>query len=160
MMERADADDQIERPLHLRRLFNRQRTDVEIRQVVLALEFLRVLDARGTDVDADNVRIRMTEGVLGGLPGSATGDKNVQVCVVGPAGPQQVIFSATMIQVLPLITRAIEGVDRRWVGLTAVELGTRVILYHRPSHLTSRRRRRSTPSRSAVVLLSRAPGRC
>src|SRR5262245_44461023 len=97
MMKHARAHDEIEAPLQLSDVLEWQSSELEIRQVVLALEVLSVIDARRADIDANDGGVGSTQGVLGGLPGAASRDQNVQVGAVRPTGPHQVIFGATAI---------------------------------------------------------------
>ena len=65
----------------------------------------------------------MTECVLGGLPGAASGDENPQIRTIRPVRPQQVKFASVTIRVLPLVTCAIQIVDGRRIGMAGVEIG-------------------------------------
>src|SRR4029453_2412685 len=99
MVKHPRAYDEIEAPIHLADVLERQLPDLEIRQVVLTLEFLGVLDARRADIDSNYAGVGPTHGVLGGLPGATSCDQNVQVCAVRPTGPHQVIIGSKAILV-------------------------------------------------------------
>ena len=82
-----------------------------------------VLDTGGTDVDPDDPRLRPAERVPGGLPGPAPRDENVEILTVGAARPEEMKLGPPASRVAPLVPRAIEVVDRRRIGVAAVELG-------------------------------------
>src|SRR5262245_52635302 len=176
MVKDARAHDQIERTVQHAGAFDRQWLDLEIRQAVLLLELLRVLDARHADVDADDPGVRPAERVLGSLPRAASGDQDVEVATIRRAGPQQVILGPKSIRIPPLVARAIQILDGRRIGMTRVEIAHRIGVRLRPGantwclpdcvrhswsrDATSLPRRRSTPWPPAAAWPSRAPGRC
>jgi len=45
------------------------------------------------------------------------------------------VFGPTAVRIAPFITGAIQIADGRRLGMTAVELGNRIILHHRPSRV-------------------------
>jgi hypothetical protein len=112
-------------------VLERQLPDLEIRQVVLTLEVLSVIDARRADVDAHYGGVGSTHGVLGGLPGATSCDQNVQVGAVRATGPYQVILGAMAILIAPLRARTSQVRDRRGIGVPGVELGHRVRVHIR-----------------------------
>src|SRR5262245_8616409 len=123
MVKDARAHDEIEAPLQLADVLEWQSPELEIRQVVLALEVLSVIDARRADIDANDGGVGSTQGVLGGLPGATSGNQNVQVCAVRPTGPHRVIFGTTAILVAPFVACAIQVGDGRRIRMPGVELG-------------------------------------
>src|SRR4029453_6807349 len=126
MVEHARTHNQIELALQLADMFDRQLPDLEILQVVLLLQLLRVRDARGADVDSDHAGIWPAERVFGGLPRSAPGDQDVERRTVRLAGPQQVEFGPMAVRVSPLVTRALQIGDRWGIGMAGVELADRI----------------------------------
>src|SRR4029453_15637808 len=126
MVEHARTHNQIEVALQLADSFDRQLPDLEILQVVLLLQLLRVRDARGADVDSDHAGIWPAERVFGGLPLSAPGDEDVEIPTIRLVGPQQVELGAMAILVSPLVTRAIQIGDRWRIGMAGVEIADRI----------------------------------
>ena len=57
MMQHAGADDEIEAAIQRLDILDRQLPQLEVRQVLLALQLLGVVEARGADVDADDARV-------------------------------------------------------------------------------------------------------
>ena len=105
---------------------DRKLTDLEIREVVLALQLRSVIQAGGADVNADDAGIGAAERILGGLPRSASGDEDIQVGAIRSFGPQQVVLGAMAILVLPLVTSAIQVGDGGRIGMAGVELAHRI----------------------------------
>ena len=95
---------------------------LEIGQVVFRNELAGVLQAGRADVDAYDVRLRPAERVLRSLPRTATGDENVQIAAERLLRPEEMVLGAGAIRVAPLVSRAIEILDRRWIGMSRVEL--------------------------------------
>jgi hypothetical protein len=126
MMQHARADDEIKATARLGYVFNRHPPCFEIRQVVFSLQSFRVIEARRADVDAGHVCAGVTECVLGRLPRSASGHKNVQIAAVRLARPQQVIFSAMAILVPPLVASTIQIFNRGRIWVIGVELRHRI----------------------------------
>ena len=123
MVQHARADDQIEACApSAAALLDRQLPRLEIRQVVLPLQLLRVIEAGRADVDADDAGVGLAERVLRGLPRSAAGDEDVQIGAVRLVGPQQVVLGAMAILVPPLVASAIEIGDGRRIGVAGVEV--------------------------------------
>ena len=91
MMQHASAHDQIEAAFQLSGAFDWQRPYLEIRQVVLPLELLGVIEAGGADVNADNARLGPADRIFGGLPSSTSRNKDIQVRTVWPVRPEQMI---------------------------------------------------------------------
>ena len=131
MVKYARAHDEIEAPRQLANVLEWQLLELEIRQVVLTLEYLGMLDARRADVDADDAGIRAADGVLGRLLRATSRDENVQVATVRSMRPYQVILGAMANLVAPFIARAIQVGDGGWIGVPGVELGHRVRVHIR-----------------------------
>src|SRR5688572_18936741 len=119
-----------------------------------------VFQARRTDVNADDARLRAAERILRRLPCAASGDENIEIGAVRLAGPEHVVLGTMAIGVLPLVTRAIEVRDRGRIRVPGVEIR------HRASHIRPHVSNfpnchpRPWPWRPDYFALSRAPGRC
>src|SRR5215471_13979010 len=127
MMQHARADDEIKATTRLGYVFNWHPLCFEIRQVVLSLQSFRVIETRCAEVDADHACAGAAECVLGRLPRSASGHQNVQIDAVRLARPQQVIFSAMAILVVPpLVASTIQIFNRGRIRVIGVELTHRI----------------------------------
>src|SRR5262245_38272686 len=122
MVQHASADDQVESTAHEGAAFARQLLRLEIAQIVSALHARRVVEARRADVDADDASAGPAEGVLGGLPGAAPRDEDVQIRAVHAARPEQVVLGPVAVRLLPFVTGPVEVLDRRRVGVVRVEI--------------------------------------
>ena len=160
---------------------DRQLPRLEVRQVVFALQLLGVIQAGRADVDAGDAGVGTAQRVLRGLPRSAPGDEDVQICAIRFVRPQQMMLGVMAIRISPLIASAIEVFDGWGIGVVRVELAHRIEAHIRCASVachfervkrasnSSRPRRSSalrrcrqppTPSCSAFPSPSRAPGRC
>src|SRR5215472_4992156 len=140
MMQHARADDEIKATTRLGYVFNWHPLCFEIRQVVLSLQSFRVIETRCAEVDADHACAGAAECVLGRLPRSASGYQNVQIDAVRLARPQQVIFSAMAILVVPpLVASTIQIFNRGRIRVIGVELthriGAQILCAHIPTAL-------------------------
>ena len=86
MMQNPGADDLIEARLQLVDALDGKLVDLEIVQVVFALELLGAAHARRAEVDAGNPRRGPAHGVLGRLRRPAAGNEDGVVFPIGPAG--------------------------------------------------------------------------
>ena len=125
MMEHACRHYEIEAVVQVGGILDRQLPNFEVRQLVLLLECLGVPQTGRTDIDGDDTGSRMTERKLCSLPRSTSGNENVKVGAIFPVGPEQMIFGAMNILVLPHVTSAFEIFEifqRRWVWMIRVKL--------------------------------------
>src|SRR5262249_54075938 len=113
VVQHAGADDEIETSSQRRGSLDRPLLDVKVGQTVLALQLLGLLEAGGTDVDADDVRLRTTNGVLRRLPRTASGNKDVEVRTELAIRPDEMEFGTRAVGTTPLVARAIEVLDGR-----------------------------------------------
>ena len=126
MVQNARAHDLVERHRQVADPIDRQLMDLEIGQVVLALEIFRVPDARRTEVDPDDPGRGTAGGVLRRLRCSAAGDENRALFRVGLVRPEQVEVRAASVGVLPAPPIVIEIVDRPRIRIPFVEVLDRV----------------------------------
>src|SRR5262245_1996118 len=68
----------------------------------------------------------MTERILCGLPGSTSGDKDIQIGAVFLVRPMQMVLGAIGILGLPRVTKMIQIFYRWWVGVMSIELAHRI----------------------------------
>ena len=96
-MQHARRDDEIEAVVQLADALDWQLPRFQIRQVVLLFKLIGVFEARRTEIDSNDACCRMSEGVLGGLPRSTTGNENFKICAERLIGPEQVKLRAVTI---------------------------------------------------------------
>ena len=121
---------------------DRQPFGDEVRQVVVARQRRRVLEARRADVDRRHPRPWPAGRVLRGLRCAASGDQDVQIVPIGAGWPEQVKFRAASIRALPGQTMTLEICDRRRIGMAGVERPNRVVRVVADSGLVRSRRSR------------------
>lgn len=68
-------------------MFERHLVKLEICQIVLLLQLLGVLNARGADIDADHPGLGAAHRVLGGLPRATSSDEDIQRRAIRLVGP-------------------------------------------------------------------------
>src|SRR5262245_5507452 len=100
-MQHASRDDEIEALVQLADALDRQLSRFEIREVVLLLERLSMIETGGANIDGDNACSRMTEGKLCRLPRSTSGNENIKIGAIFLVGPEQMILGAMDVFVLP-----------------------------------------------------------
>ena len=88
MMENPGAHNPIEAPLQFVYTLNGQLVDLEVVQAVFSLEILSTPHARPANVDADNLRRRPTQCMLGCLRCAAAGNENGEVFHIGSGRPK------------------------------------------------------------------------
>ena len=123
VMQHTRAHNQIESPIQIAGAFDRPLPDLEIREVVLLLQLLGVIDARRADVDADDARVGPAESVLRRLPRAASGDEDVQTPGT-TVGPEQ-WYSARGGSRAPLVAGPI-GLSRGRIRMSGVEVANRI----------------------------------
>src|SRR5262245_46253314 len=126
MVQHAGRDDQIELPIERIHALDRKLAGLEIREVVLALQRLGVIEARRADVDADDSRRGAADGVLRRLPRAASRHQDVEVGAIRPVRPEQMEIGAMAVLVAPLVARAIEIPDRWRIWMSVVERADRI----------------------------------
>ena len=90
-------------------------------RLYLRFERLGVADARRAQVDADDLALRLAQGVFGRLRGAAAGDQHVQVRAVGLLRPVQVEVRAAPALILPAPAVAVQVFHRRRIRMRVVE---------------------------------------
>ena len=76
----------------------------------------------GAQVDADDLALRLAQGVFGRLRGAAASHQHVQVRAVGLLRPVQVEVRAALACILPAPAIAIQLFQRRRIGMRVVEV--------------------------------------
>src|SRR5262245_51152090 len=126
MVQHASTDDQVEALVQLGGVFDGQLTCYEIRQVVLPLQRLSVLETGRADINTNHAGVGMTERILCGLPRSTSGDEDIQIGAVFLVRPMQMVLGAIGILGLPCVTKTIQIIYWWWVGEPSIELAHRI----------------------------------
>ena len=121
VVQHAGADDVVETLAEFAGAFDGELSNLEIVELVFALELQLVRDAVFADVDSDDACPRPADGVVRGLRRAAAGDENAAIVAIGLVRPEEMRVGAPAIAV-PGAPVGIEIVDRRRVGVTLVEV--------------------------------------
>lgn len=121
MMENSGADDLIETRFQITYSLDGKLTNLEIAQVVFALELLGTAHTGCAEVDAGNLSRRPTQGMLGRLRGPAAGNEDGLVFPIGQCRPEKVIVRPAFLPVLPQALIFLQAVDWGWIGMTFVK---------------------------------------
>jgi hypothetical protein len=122
MMEDSSRDDLIEGGVQFVDAIDGELVDLEVGEVVFALEIFGVADAGCTEVDGGDVCGGPSEGVLCSLRGSAAGDEDGEGVAIRKGGPVEMKVGATALEVLPMGSVGVEVFDGRRVRITIVEV--------------------------------------
>jgi hypothetical protein len=122
MVHDSCANDQIKLATYFIRVLDWHPLRFKIREVVFLFEPFSVIETRGTDVDTRNASCGMAKRILRRLPCPATSNQDVEIGSVLLVGPEQMIFSAMPVLVLPFITSPIQVFNGWWVRMIGVKL--------------------------------------
>src|SRR5262245_31999169 len=87
-MKHARDVDEIESPVERGNILDPPLVEREIAQIMLVLEIGFVREARRTQINAGDARLRMIEGVARGRVAAAAGDQNVDILPRRPVRPE------------------------------------------------------------------------
>src|SRR5215469_7401388 len=105
--------------------------DVQVVELVLALQLLGVLNAGCAEIDAGDVSGRPANGIFCGLRGAAAGNEYRVVLAVRSRGPEEMKISPAPFAVLPPPPIGVEVIDGRGVRIPLVE----GLNFHRRPHM-------------------------
>src|SRR5215469_15716446 len=95
--------------------------DVQVVELVLALQLLGVLNAGCAEIDAGDVSGRPANGIFCGLRGAAAGNEYRVVLAVRSRGPEEMKISPAPFALLPTPPIGIEVIDGRGIRIPLVE---------------------------------------
>ena len=99
-----------------------QSVDLEIIQFVFSFELLSTAHARSAKVDACNLRLGPTQGMLCRLGRTAAGNQNGKLFPKRSGRPEQMIIRAAAQPILPEASILIEALHRRGIWIPFVEV--------------------------------------
>lgn len=121
VMQHPGAHDVIERAPKLLDPLDRKVVQLEVLQIVLALEIARVAKARLADVDGDDSRIRLTERVSRRLRGAAARDEDLLASAHRLGRPQEMKQRTSTVRVPVQVAMLIQAGERRRIRHRLVE---------------------------------------
>jgi hypothetical protein len=122
MMENPGAHNLIKARLQISDPLDGELVDLEVLQVVIPLELLSMAHTRCAEVDAGNMGLRPTQGMLGRLGCPAPGNQDRSRFAIGPGRPKQMIVPAESLWILPELPVFVEAIDRPRIRITIVEV--------------------------------------
>ena len=134
MMQYTSADNLIEACSKIAHLLQRKLVDLEVVELVFALQPPGMLYAGCAEIDAGDASRRPANGIFCGLQSSATGDEYGVVLAVGTCGPEEVKVCPAAFVVLPPLTIGLQVIDGWRIRIPVVE----GLDFHRRAHTFNR----------------------
>src|SRR5688572_25721951 len=132
-MQDASTNDVIELVVQVRGVLDWQLPRFEIREVVLLLQLLCVLETGRADVNGNDAGRGMTDRIFCRLPRATAGNENIHLSPIFPVGPEQVELRPKDVLVLVHVASAIQIIDWRRIRMLRVKLINRIGTHSLPS---------------------------